>query len=145
MVPWGAFSGALVLLDPLCSVCVRGHDQSCRTLFNPKDYNPPGSSVHFPGKNTGVGCHFLLQGSSHPRDQTHVSWISCIDGQIFYHLSQLGSPCCVPLSKIAKAYSWRAWFFWSPISTSLPYRRSKIIRVGFMVFFLFFCHINLKT
>ena len=28
------------------------------------DYSPPGSSVHgdSPGKNTGVGCHFLLQG-----------------------------------------------------------------------------------
>ena len=26
----------------------------------------------FPGKNTGVGYHALLQGSSWPRDQTHV-------------------------------------------------------------------------
>ena len=28
------------------------------------DYSLPGSSVHgdSPGKNTGVGCHFLLQG-----------------------------------------------------------------------------------
>ena len=28
------------------------------------DCSPPGSSVHgdSPGKNTGVGCHFLLQG-----------------------------------------------------------------------------------
>ena len=28
------------------------------------DYSLPGSSVHgiFLGKNTGVGCHFLLQG-----------------------------------------------------------------------------------
>ena len=28
------------------------------------DCSPPGSSVHgdFPGKNTGVGCHFFLQG-----------------------------------------------------------------------------------
>ena len=28
------------------------------------DCSPPGSSGHwnFPGKNTGVGCHFLLQG-----------------------------------------------------------------------------------
>ena len=28
------------------------------------DCSPPGSCVHeiFPGKNTGVGCHFLLQG-----------------------------------------------------------------------------------
>ena len=28
------------------------------------DHSPPGSSVHgdSPGKNTGVGCHSLLQG-----------------------------------------------------------------------------------
>ena len=38
--------------------------KSCPTLCDPMDYSPPGSSVHgvFPGKNTGVGCHFLLQG-----------------------------------------------------------------------------------
>ena len=38
--------------------------QSCPTLCNPMDYSPPGSSVHgdSPGKNTGVGCHSLLQG-----------------------------------------------------------------------------------
>ena len=37
--------------------------QSCPTLCDPMDYSPPGSSVHgdSPGKNTGVGCHFLLQ------------------------------------------------------------------------------------
>ena len=28
-----------------------------------------------PGKNTGVACHFLLQGIFWPRDQTHVFWI----------------------------------------------------------------------
>ena len=39
-------------------------DQSCLTLWDPMDYSPPGSFVHgiFSGKNTGVGCHFLLQG-----------------------------------------------------------------------------------
>ena len=33
-------------------------------LFDPMDCSPPGSSVHgdSPGKNTGVGCHALLQG-----------------------------------------------------------------------------------
>ena len=31
-----------------------------------------------PGKNIGVGCHALLRGSSQPRDQTHVSYVSCI-------------------------------------------------------------------
>ena len=38
--------------------------QLCPTLCNPMDSSPPGSSVHgiFPGKSTGVGCHFLLQG-----------------------------------------------------------------------------------
>ena len=38
---------------------------ACPTLCHPMDYSPPGSSVHgFPDKNTGVGCHFLLKGSS---------------------------------------------------------------------------------
>ena len=38
--------------------------QSCPTLCDPMDCRPPGSSVpgDFPGKNTGVGCHGLLQG-----------------------------------------------------------------------------------
>jgi len=38
---------------------------------------------NFPGKNTGVGSHSLLQGSSQPRDQTHVSCVSCIAGRFF--------------------------------------------------------------
>ena len=38
--------------------------QFCLTLCDSMDYSPLGSSVHgdSPGKNTGVGCHFLLQG-----------------------------------------------------------------------------------
>ena len=37
--------------------------KSCPTLWWPMDCSLPGSSVHdFPGKNTGVSCHFLLQG-----------------------------------------------------------------------------------
>ena len=40
------------------------HAQSCSTLCNPMGCSPPGSYVHrlFPGKNIGVGCHFLPQG-----------------------------------------------------------------------------------
>ena len=44
--------------------------QSCPTVCDSKDCSPPGSSVHgdSPGKNTGVGCHALLQReSSQPR------------------------------------------------------------------------------
>ena len=39
--------------------------QSCPILCNPMDCNLPGSSVlgNSPCKNTGVGCHFLLQGN----------------------------------------------------------------------------------
>ena len=33
-------------------------------------------SMDFPGKNTGVGCHFLLQGSSQPGDLTCISFIA---------------------------------------------------------------------
>ena len=38
--------------------------QSCLTLCNPMDCSPLGSSVYedSPGKNTGMGCHALLQG-----------------------------------------------------------------------------------
>ena len=41
--------------------------QSCDSLRSPGAY-PPGSSVHgdSPGKNTGVGCHALLQDLPNP-------------------------------------------------------------------------------
>ena len=37
--------------------------QLCPTLCDPIDNSPPGSPCPWdsPGKNTGVGCHFLLQ------------------------------------------------------------------------------------
>ena len=37
--------------------------QSCLTLCDPIDGSPPGSPRPWdsPGKNTGMGCHFLLQ------------------------------------------------------------------------------------
>ena len=46
--------------------------QSCPTLCYPIDCRNPWD---FSGRNTGVGCHFLLQGISLPRDQI---WVSCI-------------------------------------------------------------------
>ena len=83
--------------------------QSSPTLCNPMDYSLLGSSLppwDSPDKSTGVGCHFLLQGSlpgsslygilqakvlewvaiffsrgsSQPRNQTQVS---CILGRCF--------------------------------------------------------------
>ena len=55
---------------------------SCLTLCHLMDYSPPDSSLwDFPGKNTWVGYHFLLCGSSQPRVQSHVS---CIGMWILY-------------------------------------------------------------
>ena len=51
-------------MDYSAFACVYLAAQSCPTLCNPMDCSLPGSSVHgdSPGKNTGVGCHFFLQG-----------------------------------------------------------------------------------
>ena len=48
--------------------------QLCTALCDPMDCSPPGSSVHadFLGKNTGGGCHALLQ-EIFPT-QTEVLW-----------------------------------------------------------------------
>ena len=45
-----------------CCYCLPS--KSCPTLCDPMDCSPPGFSVHgiSPGKNIGVGCHFLVQG-----------------------------------------------------------------------------------
>ena len=47
---------------------------------DPIDCNPPGFFCprDFPGKNTGVGCHFLLQGIFSTQRSTHVS---CLAGR----------------------------------------------------------------
>ena len=41
--------------------------------------------MDFPGKNIGVGCHFLLQGISLTRDSTRISCVSCIGRWILNH------------------------------------------------------------
>ena len=82
--------------------------QSCPALCNPVDCSSPGSSVlgivlsvtpwtvccppspwDFPGKNTGVGCHALLQGIF-PTQGSNPGLLHC--RQILYHLNYQGSP-----------------------------------------------------
>ena len=64
--------------------------QSCLTLCDPMDCSPPVSSVHgdFPGQNTGVGCHALLQGIFSTQG-SNPSLQHC--RQILYRLSHQGS------------------------------------------------------
>ena len=60
---------------------------SCLTLYRPMDCTLPGSSVHgvnSPGKNTGVGSHFLLQGIFLTQE-SNPGLLHC--RQILYHLS----------------------------------------------------------
>ena len=66
---------------------------SCQTLWDPMDCSPPGSSVHgvFPGKNTEVGCHFLLQRIFPTQRSSNP--ISCIDRWILYHWTTWEAPC----------------------------------------------------
>ena len=47
-----------------CIVQVCIHTHSYLSLWGPVHHSPPGPFVHgiFSGKNTGVGCHFLLKG-----------------------------------------------------------------------------------
>ena len=40
----------------------------------------------YPGKNIRVSCHFLLQEVFPTRDQTHVSYVSCIHRHVLYHM-----------------------------------------------------------
>ena len=64
--------------------------QSCPTLCDPVDCSPPGSSVcgDSPGKDTGVGCHALLQGIF-PTLESNPGVPHC--RQILYCLSHQGS------------------------------------------------------
>ena len=81
--------------------------QSCPTLCDPMDCSLPGSSLHgiFPGKNTGVGCHFLLQGIflSQGLSPHLLHWQ--VDS---LPLSQLGSP---QFSSVAQSCQtlWTPW------------------------------------
>ena len=52
--------------------------QSCLTLCNPMDYNPPGSSVHgiLQARILGWVAIPFSRGSSQPRDWTQVSQIA---------------------------------------------------------------------
>ena len=63
------------------TACLPSHEcmcaQPCLTLCNPMDCSPLGSS--------GLICHFLLQGSSQPKDGSCIYSISGTGRQILYH------------------------------------------------------------
>ena len=87
----------LLVLRELVCVLV---SQSCLTLYNPKDYNPQGSSVH--GilqarilERVGLPFPSPGDGSSRLRDGTQVS---CNNRQILYRLTTRSYNCWVILN-----------------------------------------------
>ena len=82
--------------SPLCytvgpCMCAKSL-RSCPTFHDSVDCSPPDSSVH------GILQARILKwvampssrGSAWPRDQTHVSWFSCIGRRVLYHWCHLG-------------------------------------------------------
>ena len=88
---------------------------------NPRDCSPPGSSAHgdSPSKNTGVGCHVLLQGIFLTQVSNlglpHCRWI-------LYCLNHQGSP---------RILEWVAYPFSRGSSQPRNWTRVSCIAVGF--------------
>ena len=73
-------------------------------------YGPPGSSVHSPGKNTGVACHALLQGTFPTPGIEPMSLLSPALAGEFYTTSALNKERplilpCLHYTFLAKALS----------------------------------------
>ena len=68
--------------------------QLCPTLCDPTDLRRPWD---FPGKNTGVGCHFLLQGTF-PTQESNPGLLHC--RQMLYRPSHQ--------SQVHRKTSWKA-------------------------------------
>ena len=69
--------------------------QLCSNLCNTMDCSPPGSSVHWdsPGKNTGMGCHALLQGIF-PTQGSNPGFLQLLHWQVGSFTTE---PCRKPL------------------------------------------------
>ena len=83
------FFSVYTFIDLMCCAVL------CRSVMSnslwPMHCSLPGSSVHgdSPGKNTGVGCHAVLQGIF-PTQRLNLGLPHC--RWILYHLSYQGSP-----------------------------------------------------
>ena len=99
------------------STAAKSH-QSCPTLCDPIDGSPPGSRPwDSPGKNTGVGCHFLLQYMK-VKSESEVSQLC----------PTLRNPmdCGLPGSSIHGTFQARV-LEWGAIASSFPHQLSILI------------------
>ena len=70
-------------------------DSVMSTLCDSMDYSSLGSCVHgiFHARILEWVAMPSSRGSPQPRDQTHMSYVCCIDTWVLYHKRRLGSPC----------------------------------------------------
>ena len=117
-------------------VCVCVYAQLCPTVWDPVDCILPGLSVHeiFLGKNTGTGCHFLLQGifltqgsNSHllhwqagstPEPPGNLLLVLCVC-QSFSHVLLFATPCTVAFqAPLSREFSRQE--YWSGLPVPFP-------------------------
>ena len=66
-----------------------------------------------PGKNTGVGCHFLFQGIFPTQGLSRLSYISCNGRWVLYHECHLGNPIRAScLSNVSTVLFQRMIYIW---------------------------------
>ena len=88
------------------------HAQPRPTLGDPVDCSPPGSSVHgiLQARILEWAAISSSRGSFWPRNQIHVSCISCIGSQVLLPLYHLGSPTEQILKmEMASTLFWKGW------------------------------------
>ena len=123
-----------------CLLCVCLAAQSCLCLCDPMDYSPPGSSVH------GILQARILEwiaisfsrGSSRLRDQTHMSYVSCLGRQVLNHCAT-SSPSKGSPSPVFYLLSTLASFLCGPAGAYFPsLGPGNIISLVLLSFFLYF-------
>ena len=87
--------------------------QSCPTLCDPMDHNPPSSYVHGILKARILEWVVMpfFRGSSWPRVQTHISCVSCIAGWFFTCWATWEAPCEV----LAPSIYFQKWILFSSV------------------------------
>lgn len=68
------------------------HQAPLSMKFSRKEYR---SGLPFQARILGWVATSCSRGSSRPRNQTHVSWVSCTGRLLLYHWHHLGSPIMV--------------------------------------------------
>ena len=98
------------------------------------DCSPPGSSVHgiFPGKNSGVGCHFLLQGIF-PTQGSRLPILHLIRWQAYsLALYHMGSPY-IFISHYKHIHNYRKYRIETGVSSSQTFPRLFYFKTFYFV------------